>query len=317
MFTIAVTNYFSDNITMLPVKAEIEGIGEVMFHQSPRVDFDGKNIVKNFKVHLDFRLKRDTFHSQLLPNAYFHFPREKRMQQYINIFHSNKQRAQNNTELFIPNFYLSTERHGEHVTVTNFALPTEGSLVIKEQFGARGGQQIVVPVNMLTSLLKHTKGLTMAEVKDKFPDLIYSESTNWDKVFFKKPTELFISDLIPNVKQEWRLLVGGDDIYGREREIKPGSYRQANLELNKFHNVPEVKYEPIENMFDENLVNSLKDFVNFIDLPLGSLDLFLTEDGKYGLFEYSVQYGFHGTNPQFIRQLHLDGIRKVILKWLT
>ena len=61
MFTIAVTNYFSDNITMLPVKAEIEGIGEVMFHQSPRVDFDGKNIVKNFKVHLDFRLKHLSF----------------------------------------------------------------------------------------------------------------------------------------------------------------------------------------------------------------------------------------------------------------
>lgn len=314
MYTVAITNHYNDNVTMLPVVAELDSVGEVMFHQNPRVDFDGREIVKNFDAHIDFRLKRDTFHQQLLPNNYFHFPRHKRMRQYINLFQYNAQREKDAVELFVPNFYLSTERHGEHVTITNFALPASDKVVIKEQFGARGSNQIVVPSNMVTSLLKHTKGLTMTEVKTKFPDLIYSESTVWDKIFFKKPTDLFISDLVPGVKQEWRLLVGGDQIYGRERVIKPGPYPQANLELATFHTVPEVVYDPIENMFDEALVKSLKDLINFIDLPLGSVDLFLTSDGKYGIFEYSTQFAFNGASPQFIRKIHLDGIEKVLRK---
>src|SRR5699024_10972183 len=108
----------------------------------------------------------------------------------------------------------------------------------------------------------------------------------------------------------YRLLVGGDTIYGRERTIKQGPYPQANLDTDKFHTVQDVVYETIDNMFDETLVETLYAFAKFIDLPIGSIDLYSTTDGNWGIFEYSTQFAFHGANPNFIKQLLLDGVKQ-------
>lgn len=310
--TIAITNVYNDTVTMLPVVGELPLGNKAMFHNNPLVDFNGREIVRNFDYHFDFALKQNRFHKDLLPHNYFHFPRLKRMTQYINIYHFNEAYKDKHDEIFIPEFYTATQRAGEHVTMANFSLPQGDKVVIKEQFGARGSNQVVVPSNMVTTLLKHSKGLTMAEVKVKFPDFIYSDGTTWDKVMFEKPSDLFISQLVPSVKSEWRLLVGGDKIYGRERMIKQGPYPQANLDHDVFVTVPEVKYELIENMFSEELVSALHDLTDFIGLPIGSIDLFLTEDGRYGIFEYSTQFAFMGADNNFIRQMLLDGLWRVI-----
>ena len=98
----------------------------------------------------------------------------------------------------------------------------------------------------------------------------------------------------------------------REREIKKGVYNQANLDLDVIRTIPEVKYTLIDEMFDERLVKTLYELIEFADIPTGSLDLFVTGDGQYGLFEWSTQYAFMGANNHFIRQLLLDGIAKVI-----
>lgn len=310
---IAVTNSYNDTVTMVPVQTTMPSGHTAMFHSAPLVDFDGRHVIRNFDYHFDFRLKGNRFHKDLLPNRYFHFPRLKRMTQYIKLFHFNEQASGGLVPIFIPEFYTATQKHGEHVAITNFSLPKSDKVVIKEQFGARGSNQVVVPSNMVTTLLKHSKGLTMAEVKAKFPDLIYSEGTNMDAVFFNKPADLFMSELVPKVKNEWRLLVGGRRIYGRERMIKQGPYPQANLDHDVFPTVQTVNYSPIEEMFDKDLVDTLHAMVDFINLPLGSVDLFLTEDGRYGIFEYSTQFAFVGADNHFVRQLILDGMDKVLV----
>lgn len=311
---IAVTNSYNDTVTMLPVQATMPSGHTAMFHNGPMVDFDGRTVKRNFDYHFDFKLKGNRFHRDLLPGRYFHFPRLKRMTQYIKLYRFNQEHVNkdDHVEIFIPEFYTATQKTGEHVTITNFSLPKSDKVVIKEQFGARGSNQIVVPSNMVTTLLKHTRGLTLGEVKAKFPDLIYSEGTNMDAIFFEKPADLFMSELVSGVKNEWRLLVGGDKIYGRERVIKQGPYPQANLDHDVFPTVSEVKYAPIEEMFDETLVQTLHAMVDFINLPLGSIDLFLTEEGRYGIFEYSTQFAFMGADNHFIRQMLLDGLDKVL-----
>ena len=314
MKTVAITNTFNDNVTILPVTGSIDSIGDVMFHNNPCIEFDGHALKKNFDYHIDFNLSTNKLHSELLPDEYISYPRLRRQTQYIKISRYNNNRPENAVPLHIPKFYISTNRSGEHLAIANYGLPTTDKVVIKDSMGARGSNQIVVPTNMLTTLLKHSKGLTFGEIKIKFPDLIYSDNSNWDKVLFNTPADIFISDLIPSVAKEWRLLVGGNNIYGREREIKPGPYRQANLNLDIIQTVPDVKYTHIEEMFDNELVISLYGLINSIDLPIGSLDLYITEDGQYGLFEYSSQYAFHAADPHFIRKLHLDGIDKIINK---
>lgn len=309
--TIAVTNSYNDTVTMLPPSAYNPSIGNVIFHNNPRLEYTGTELIKNFDYHFDFNIKKNKLHEAILPGHYFHFPRLSRMTQYLKISKFNESRTKTQ-QLFIPNYYLATEREGEHVYVTNFGIPEGDRVVIKETLGARGSNQVVVPSNMVTTLLKHSKGLTMAEVKVKFPDFIYSDGTTWDKVMFEKPSDLFISQLVSSVKSEWRLLVGGDKIYGRERMIKQGPYPQANLDHDVFVTVPEVKYELIENMFSEELVSALHDLTDFIGLPIGSIDLFLTEDGRYGIFEYSTQFAFMGADNNFIRQMLLDGLWRVI-----
>lgn len=309
--TIAVTNSYNDTVTMLPPSAHIEGIGQVIFHNNPRVEFDGSTIHKNFDFHVDFRITKNKLHNELLPHEYSHYPRLKRRTQYLNVFKFNEGRRPD-SQITIPHYYMATLREGEHVGITNFGLPKCDKVVIKEQLGARGSNQVVVPTNMLTTLLKHAKGHTLGETREMFPDLIYTDNSDWEINFFDDPSDLFISELITNVKAEYRLLVGGDKIYGRERIIKAGPYPQANLETDKFHTVQEVIYTPIEEMFPDDLVRTLYDFAEFIDLPLGSIDLYSTTDGGWGIFEYSTQFAFMGANPVWIRDLLLNGIKKVI-----
>lgn len=310
---VAVTNSYNDTVTLLPPSVTIDDIGHVTFHNNPRVEFDGVTNVTNFNHHVDFRITKNKLHAELMGDRYHHYPRLKRRTQYLNVFKFNENRPVE-LQITIPHYYMATLREGEHVAIANFGIPKCDKVVIKEQLGARGSNQVVVPTNMLTTLLKHSKGKTLAEVKDMFPDLIYTDNSNWDMLFFDNPNDLFVSELITNVKSEYRLLVGGDTIYGRERTIKAGPYPQANLDTDKFHTVQEVTYEPIENMFDDELVNTMYAFAEFIDLPIGSIDLYSTTDGKWGIFEYSTQFAFHGANPNFIKQLLLDGIKKVLAK---
>lgn len=310
---VAVTNSYNDTVTMLPPSAYIDGIGHVTFHNNPRLEFDGEMNVTNFGYHIDFRITKNKLHAELMGNMYHHYPRLKRRTQYLNVFKFNQDRSIE-SQITIPHYYMATLREGEHVGITNFGIPKCDKVVIKEQLGARGSNQVVVPTNMLTTLLKHSKGKTLGEVKDMFPDLIYTDNSNWDMLFFDNPNDLFVSELISNIKSEYRLLVGGDKIYGRERTIKAGPYPQANLDTDKFHTVQEVNYEPIEDMFDESLVETLYAFAEYIDLPIGSIDLYSTTDGKWGIFEYSTQFAFHGANPNFIKQLLLDGVKQVLLR---
>lgn len=310
---VAVTNSYNDTVTLLPPKAYIEGVGEVTFHNNPRLEFDGTTNVTNFDNHIDFRITKNKLHSELMGNNYHHYPRLKRRTQYLNVFKFNQGRSPEEC-ITIPHYYMATLREGEHVAITNFGIPKCDKVVIKEQLGARGSNQVVVPTNMLTTLLKHAKGKTLGEVKDMFPDLIYTDNSNWDMMFFDDPNDLFISELIGNVKSEYRLLVGGDTIYGRERTIKQGPYPQANLDTDKFHTVQDVVYDTIDNMFDETLVKTLYAFAKFIDLPIGSIDLYSTTDGNWGIFEYSTQFAFHGANPNFIKQLLLDGVKQVLTR---
>lgn len=309
---VAVTNSYNDTVTMLPPSAYIDEIGNVIFHNNPRIEFDGASISSNFDHHIDFRITKNKLHSELVGDSYNHYPRLKRRTQYLNVFKFNKDRPIE-SQITIPHYYMATLREGEHVGITNFGIPKCDKVVIKEQLGARGSNQVVVPTNMLTTLLKHSKNKTLGEVKEAFPDLIYTDNSDWDMMFFADPNALFVSELITNVKSEYRLLVGGKKIYGRERTIKAGPYPQANLDVDKFHTVQEVNYEPIEDMFDEALVETLYAFVEYIDLPIGSVDLYSTTDGKWGIFEYSTQFAFHGANPNFIKQLLLDGVKKVLL----
>ena len=310
---IAVTNSYNDTVTMLPPSAVIDGIGHVTFHNNPRVEFDGQTNVTNFEHHVDFRITKNKLHAELMGDSYHHYPRLKRRTQYLNVYKFNSDRDKSH-QLTIPHYYMATLREGEHVAITNFGIPKCDKVVIKEQLGARGSNQVVVPTNMLTTLLKHAKGKTLGEVKEMFPDLIYTDNSNWEMMFFDEPNDLFISELITNVKSEFRLLVGGNKIYGRERVIKAGPYPQANLETDRFHTVQEVQYEPIEDMFDETLVDTLYAFVNYIDLPIGSVDLYSTTSGDWGIFEYSTQFAFSGANPNWIRGLLLDGIKLIMLK---
>lgn len=312
---VAVTNSFNDTVTLLPPSVHISGIGNIIFHNNPRIEFDGNIVHSNFDYHIDFRIKKDKLHNELVGEKYSHYPRLKRMTQYLNVFKFNQSRIPSTLpKIIIPQYYLATLREGEHVAITNFGIPECGSVVIKEQLGARGSNQVVVPSNMLTTLLKHSKGKTLGEVKDMFPDLIYTDNSNWDLMFFDDPNDIFISELITNVRSEYRLLVGGENVYGRERTIKAGPYPQANLDTDKFHTVHEVKYDRVEDMFDSEIVKMIYDFVEYIDLPIGSIDLYSTTDGNWGIFEYSTQFAFHGANPNFIKQLLLDGVKQVLTR---
>ena len=104
---VAVTNSYNDTVTMLPPVGELEGIGKAIFHNNPRIEFDGREIKGNFDIHVDFNIKPNKLHRELLPAHYASYPRLLRQSQYIKLYQFNKQRSEDTVELLIPNFYLA------------------------------------------------------------------------------------------------------------------------------------------------------------------------------------------------------------------
>ena len=313
---VGLVHEYVNNITMLPPMHDfVDSVGPVIFHGQPLAELRNRQIVSNVDALLDFRFDADPTARQIFGNKYYRYRKPSKMTQHFKILEFNG--IHTGYTVNTPRQFVSWSKGlSNHAhPLSDFGILDCANVVIKPQYGARGSNHIVVPSHMVQTLLKHVTKQTGAELQKTYPDIIVSRGSVEDKPIFAKFDDMVITEKLEHLLQEWRLLFSAGKIYCREREITPGEYSQSNLCVDVVRNISEVTYTPLEETnFPQDLQDYLIGLVKFIKLPFGSIDLYLTAEGEYGIFEYSEQFGFHGANHQFIRQLHLDGIEQILIK---
>ena len=282
----------------------------IIFHRSPHVEISKGEAICNFDYHIDFDYRPDEVSMLYLGKKYIHLPRLSRTAQMATIDNFNKTKL-HDIRVHAPFSYAAS--FGKDVPImhlSRFGIPAAERVVIKHQYGARGNDQIIVPKHLLSSVLKFIVGKTSDEIKERFPSLIYSPTLNNERVLFNSTDAIFVCDYIENVSREYRILVAGDTLYLRQRQIKHGEYPQANLDLNT---TKPIQYQLAEKVLSDKQIELLRGFVNYADIKFGSIDVYVTENRRLGIFEYSNEFGMHAEDPSFIRSLLITAVENLIV----
>ena len=282
----------------------------IVFHRAPHVEIKKGEAICNFDYHIDFGFHADEVSSLYLGKRYIHLPRLSRTAQMATIDKFNKTKLFN-IRIHAPFSYSAS--FGEDVPIielSRFGIPNSERVVVKHQYGARGNNQIVVPKHLLSSVLREIIGKTSEEIKERFPSLTYSPMPNKEHVPFSSTDAIFVCDYIENVSREYRILVAGDTLYLRQRQIKHGEYPQANLDLNT---TKPIQYQLAEKVLNDEQLKLLRGFVDYANIKFGSIDVYITENRRLGIFEYSNEFGIHAEDPAFIRSLLITAVTNLIV----
>lgn len=319
---VAIRQKRMSNLATLPVSWTFESIGRVIFTADPRgaTSHDKESgqvtLSRNCDYILDFIEEKDKYLAAMFIEGerYYHRARTNKITQFFQLMHFNRQTT--GMTLMTPHQFTASPRVGgeEYHAISRFGVIDCVDVIIKPSDGARGSNHLVVPANMVPSVVRYLPGLKLKDFSKKFPDIIISKGSDMDEVVYPTLDEMVVCERLTNVTKEYRLLTSAGKIYYRERSRIPGSYTQANLNLDSFSNISMAEYLDMEDgTFPIELCETLKEFIKYVDLPFGSIDLYHTEDDKWGIFEYSEQFGFHGADVGFIRKLHLDAVEHILI----
>ncbi|QNR51785.1 hypothetical protein Xoosp14_94 [Xanthomonas phage Xoo-sp14] len=198
---------------------------------------------------------------------------------------------------------------------STFGPDIRGRVVVKPIDGARGIGQIVADMDKITPaalmiLIKAAKDKdAFLEALEKLkPHVEYHIGHGDIEEGLTSLVEqgFFVQQQVPNVTAEFRLILTHKSevamIFKRKRDNIPLSddanafdYKQATgvtvlLEEAK----PTGEYEL--NVHLDEITTFLKE----LDIPLNSVDLFFTDDGKWGVFEYCPQFGTEGIDQKIM-----------------
>lgn len=269
------------------------------------------DVIRNYDYHIKYTRDVD-LDGTLFDNPCVTFQRTSKFAQYNDFL---RFRSEVDSILHMPRVHF--QRHTYNGTrglpVATASIPASSKVVVKLNHGSRGGDQMLIPSNMLATVIKHGQYKTAAELAIMFPDVIMIAGENDDVNWLANPNDYVITEYVDNVNKEFRLLVSGDDIYIRERVITHGDYPQSNLNVEVYPSVSPVIYRNIyKSEIPKEVCDAVHDYVKWLKFPLGSIDLFHTVDDKWGMFEHAAQFAFHGAKLEFIRGLHTNAVHHII-----
>ena len=211
-----------------------------------------------------------------------------------------------NLDIIIPNtFTIDCKNKTTKTCNYDFTSLDSERLVIKRYNGARGTDQILVDVDHVNNLLSELYLYPLVELKTRFPEAIFTKLQSEEidqqprlevedsesykknkKIFFPGEDHLLIQEYIDNVVKEFRIIISGKELFIIERSINDNEYKQANLDFDS-----KVYIKP-KQLLDKNILpTDVITLIEKLDLKLASIDLFVTRNQKWGVFEYSHEFG--------------------------
>ena len=191
--------------------------------------------------------------------------------------------------------------------------------IIKCNDGARGIGQILVKDNIpLSELLNAINDCEMTTEKllQQFPSIIYNtEGENYanEGLNMLRQQGFHAVEYIPNIVSEYRFTIINNNLcYPVKRFVKTTSdYKQVtgapavrDSTISEFGNVNELK----------PFMEEINAVISQLNIKFGSCDIFVMDDGRWGLFEFCNQFGTSAYDPEDMIEIHQDFIISQIKK---
>jgi hypothetical protein len=153
--------------------------------------------------------------------------------------------------------------------------------VIKDNLGARGLGQAIGKLKDITNFLskpqKYAEKLTFGNTKDD-----YNEREGYERYLYNN-YNVIIQEKI-DVYDEYRIILYYGTTPNIIKRIKSNNNWQSNSCIDE--NTSEI----CDN-FDENILQELNKLLVYFNTPFLAVDLYIDNEGKWGLFEYQMEHG--------------------------
>jgi hypothetical protein len=204
----------------------------------------------------------------------------------------------------IRTFMTNAERPSSHF----FGQDIGGMIVIKPIDGARGIGQLIVnldeilPANVahLLTLAKDGKDAFLEYVNTCAPHVEYHIGHGEVEEGIGALAEGYVvQEMVRNVENEYRIILTPESepafICARKRDSLPLDANANSHDYRQATGVARFRHEmAILSTIDYPHLNEVLVLLKELQLPLNSVDLFITTDGKWGIFEYCPQWGTQG-----------------------
>lgn len=319
-----------DNLALLPPVIRTDDFN-IIIHNSPLIE-QADGVTKNFDIlidciHGDPSSSRSKEAELLLGSSYITSIRRSKTEQAIILENINQKL---NLGFYIPKCYQNLYRTGGKV-ISRYGAEFDDKVILKPENGAKGEGQAIVPAYALASLFQYDIDKTAKYLKEKYPEIVLSHyNEDREEAFFPTGDLILAQEYLSDIVSEYRVLISDQDMYIYKRKILNKEYRQANITTNTvvdnqrkltkvFHN---GEYFISSNNGSDDIDLSLITLTNIftmareLDLKLGSMDIFVTESGNVGFFEYCNQFAFWRIHPKIARDIHVNYIKSIVKNWI-
>jgi len=305
----------------------------VTFHRDPRMSIMHGKVNFNFDIIVNDGLLTidDMKVENLVPVNRIHtIRRYNKVEQQTRLLArvAFERESDEDRDLF-KNFVPVVMHHQRQSSGATLLVNPTDKVVVKPLDGARGiGQFLidptVIPLSVIVDLLDTFRRdqITREDVLKKLhkfdPQLKYAtagekyEGEGFDAI---KSQGFCVQDHINNIKSEYRLITGhnGEIVYCQRRSIRSQTedgFRQATgSETNSAKGTDIMSINDVLSADDRE---ALLELTTTVIGPLSSIDLFITMDNKWGIFEYCNQFGIKGVPPKLVEKMHADMLMKMI-----
>lgn len=305
---------------------------EVYFHRDPRMSITNGHARFNFDVVVnDGSLKIDGMDIQnLIPTRRVHtIKRYNKVEQQMRLLAAVELNSDEENKALFTNFYPLVMHHNPQMNGFSQLINPENHVVVKPLDGARGiGQFLIDPeklplavvVDALDGLIRDRVAMedVLPTLRKFDPTLKYAtagEKDDNEGLVAIKSQGFCIQDYVPNIKLEYRLLTGqdGEIAYCQRRDIRnkstEGFAQATDSEANSAKGSDIVSIRDVLSGAD---LEGLQELVQTVIGPLSSVDLFITEDEQWGIFEYCNQFGMKGVPIGLAQTLHSELLLNLI-----
>lgn len=319
------------------IKVNIINLGDIT------VEIKNDRIYKNYDLvvtsnlsYIDGRVKEYIYPHEKISLDRFTKPAQTFM---IKDFHDKQKTKPKKFYSPVVRYSSFYEHHSQFAMEMDFEKPTD--IIMKPLLGARGVGQIFFSKERTFSLVTFMKNFNGCLSSKMVYDLIqhYKQEYGDDAIKFElynKPRDgendgvvevdtndeglnlllngFFFQEYVP-VETEFRLLTdyNGSIAYVQKRNRIQKHFMQAtgSDNGNEYVSSQPNDYRHFKSCLGTD-ISFLEGLCREVIGPLKSLDVFITEDKKWGLFEYSNQFGIEGVPKKFAYNLHKEFIRHII-----
>ena len=311
--TVCIENANINQYDMLPPRYT-DGAYEITTHHDPKWMIENGVPVFNFDVLITHDRNK---WEQLVPaNQLVVVPRYDKTHQSIAINSFFRDNRCSQSTAIQAGVFGSSHVNKKHPSFLGSTV--SGKVVVKPEDAARGVCQFVVDFDKVSVgpfLGDLHSSMTPEKIAEKYsPHVVFSAGaikTPKEVAEIRKNSSYTFQRYIPNVETEIRVLTDSFGLPGFScvRSRVGDEYVQATGVTHLVDNIVCADLESLDIWKGNDYQLFLKLLEDVVG-PMQSVDLFITEDGGWGIFEYCNQYGIAGVSAAY----YSDSVKEFVMR---